>query len=647
MKNSKTVKFNLLLAALIISWGAGLLFHVPAFAQQGSGWINLFQVDVDAFPSVSFYMEARQANGETLANLKEADVQVIEDEQSSGAAQLLERVEPGLQVILAYNLGPALANTIPSGEVRYDVINQYLIDWVQSRPAQGADDFSLATNTGLQVIRSQDAQTFAAQVAAFSPELMQNQPNLTSLLQSLDLATDPNQNPLMKRAILYVTPQPNPNNLSAFPGLIERAIQENVRVFVWLVAPASAPTNNAAVVEPLVELAEKSGGAFFLYSGEEGLPDPETYFAPLRTLYRVTYRSAVKQAGAHQMAVQIEQGQTSIRSQPIDLPVTISPPNLILLNPPSAIERTWQADDNNAGEPALTPEQITIRFISEFPDGHPRALTQARLLVNGTAADQVNNAPFDQLVWDLSSVESAQQAELVVEVQDELGLTARTLPVLVALTVADPPLTFWQSLVRMQLTPERWIILASVLTTGSVLVVAVVLAGRRRNFWRERSAARERRSDPLTQPVPICQEISRKSSAPSASYPKVNGDEVSAWLVPLNERFEVLRQKAIPLTRPELVIGSDSRLAGLVIPSGAMQPLHARLTRDAQGNFWLADNNSAAGTWVNYAPLSMQGIRLQHGDLVHFAKNAYRFELTHPPANREPQLITYNGEYDT
>jgi pSer/pThr/pTyr-binding forkhead associated (FHA) protein len=127
------------------------------------------------------------------------------------------------------------------------------------------------------------------------------------------------------------------------------------------------------------------------------------------------------------------------------------------------------------------------------------------------------------------------------------------------------------------------------------------------------------------------------------TYPQVKGQAVTAWLVPLNDRFETLRAKAIPLTRQELVIGKDSQQSGLVIPSPAMSDVHARLTRDNLGDFWLADNNSIAGTWVNYAPLSSQGLRLRHGDLVHFANNAYRFELTAPPPDREPQLITYNN----
>lgn len=280
----------------------------------------------------------------------------------------------------------------------------------------------------------------------------------------------------------------------------------------------------------------------------------------------------------------------------------------------------------------------------EFPDGFQREIVATRLYENGNLLIEQTTPPFDHFVWDLSQYQNSQIAELELEVEDNLGIKSRSIPMDVQINVAEKPLTFWESLLKLQLTTERWIILGSVLTTGIVLVLAIVLAGKRRNFWRQHTAARERRTDPLTQPVPIRQEISRLGNVVPGPYPLVKGQEVSAWLVPLNDRYEAIRTKAIPLTRPELIIGKDSQQSGLVIPSPAMSDVHARLTRDHAGDFWLADNNSAAGTWVNYAPLSSLGCRLKHGDLVHFAKNLYRFELTNPPPDREPQLITYNND---
>lgn len=48
----------------------------------------------------------------------------------------------------------------------------------------------------------------------------------------------------------------------------------------------------------------------------------------------------------------------------------------------------------------------------------------------------------------------------------------------------------------------------------------------------------------------------------------------------------------------------------------------------------LLDNNSIAGTWVNYTPVSIEGSCLRHGDLIHFARVGFRFE-TDPPQERK------------
>ena len=53
---------------------------------------------------------------------------------------------------------------------------------------------------------------------------------------------------------------------------------------MWLVGPAATPEISATAYEPLVNLTQQTNGHIFIYSGEEGLPNPEDYLAPLREL---------------------------------------------------------------------------------------------------------------------------------------------------------------------------------------------------------------------------------------------------------------------------------------------------------------------------------------------------------------------------
>src|SRR5690606_33233343 len=149
--------------------------------------------------------------------------------------------------------------------------------------------------------------------------------------------------------------------------------------------------------------------------------------------------------------------------------LSVEPPNLILINPPLLVEREWVIDAKDARNRELEPEQVQIEFMVEFPDDHPRELMSARLFVDGELAQEVTQPPFNSFVLDLTSYESDQEVLFLVEVEDSLGIVTRTQPALIEISVAPIPLTFWEGLLRLELSPERWIILAGVLIAGTVL----------------------------------------------------------------------------------------------------------------------------------------------------------------------------------
>ncbi len=643
--NHKT-RSNLWKASLILILISGI-FVVPVVQAQEEPQASatIHELKTENFPEISFFLEGYNADGQAISDLSEADITIIENEQEPIPIDILQRSEPGYQVILAYNFSPTLATNNSEGLSRYEAITDHVVQWLGSRPASTPDDFSLVTDTGLQQIRDENPREFAESLSNYEPDLINSQPNLTSLLQALDLATDPTLNPLMKRAILYITPQPTISNVSAFPGFIERAVQQKVPVYVWMVGPASARISNPSVVDPLVTLAEETGGQFFLYSGVEELPNIEEYFQANRYIYDVTYTSAIRKSGTHRISAIITTGESKIISKIAKVNLSVEPPNLILINPPLLVEREWVIDAKDARNRELEPEQVQIEFMVEFPDDHPRELMSARLFVDGELAQEVTQPPFNSFGLDLTSYESDQEVLFLVEVEDSLGIVTRTQPALIEISVAPIPLTFWEGLLRLELSPERWIILAGVLIAGTVLVVAIVFVGKRQAFWRDQAAKRQRKIDPVTQPVKIKQadDIPGKGSAGQAPI----GKQVEAMLIPLNERYEANRKKTVVLDRKEWVIGSDPIQARLVIARSALDDVHARLVRTEQGEYWLRDQNSIAGTWVNFAPITTKGVKLRHGDLIHFAKALYRFELSHPTEDRENPIITYNQNYDS
>ena len=99
----------------------------------------------------------------------------------------------------------------------------------------------------------------------------------------------------------------------------------------------------------------------------------------------------------------------------------------------------------------------------------------------------------------------------------------------------------------------------------------------------------------------------------------------------------------IALNNREMLFGTDPTQATTILDHPSISPLHARLRMNENGSFQLVDQNSIAGTWVNYEPISRDGCILKHGDMVHFGQFIYRFVLSKPPVTTKP-TITLDSE---
>ncbi|HSV84998.1 MAG TPA: hypothetical protein VLH85_00385, partial [Levilinea sp.] len=395
---------------------AMLMKPFAAVSAQDNSRVTIFPPDTTLFPEISFLLEPYDSAGRLITDLDSSHLTIIENGEER-AVQTLERLEPGLQIIFATNAAPIWA-TRTAGMTHYEQIMLSIKAWVQNQPEDGPDDFSLATNTGLLIIRSDNRDQWITAIDEYQPTLMQMEASIVSLSQALDLATDTNPRPNMKRAILYITAIPNQGMLNALPNLTARARQLGVRIFVWLVGPQNqADTPGAGALRTL---ATESGGEYFHFTGTESLPDPDQYFQSLRYLYRVIYRSGVAESGMQRVQVELERPDAQAASREQIFTLRISPPNPIFLSPPSTISRQRQEPPSRSDPPRLAPDAAIIQYLVEFPDGYPRELRAARLYVDGVLAVEQTTGPFERFQWSLTDYEESGSHVLQVEVEDEL-----------------------------------------------------------------------------------------------------------------------------------------------------------------------------------------------------------------------------------
>lgn len=625
-------KFILAVLSLILLCGPGQVVRA-----QGQAHADLYPLDTSAFPGVSALLDVFDPAGIFLTGLKPEAITVLEDAEPLPVKELTEQAVP-VQIVVAINPGPPLDVRDGQGVSRFQRINQTLTMWSQALPADLPDDISLVTIAG-PIIAHANARDWQVSLSTFQPDFRATTPNLQSLSLAIDTAAAQVPRAGMKRSVLFITPHmDDPGLETALQPLIQRAVQNRVRVSIWFVDTDSYfATTSAALFN---NLALQTGGGFFEYSGSQALPDPETYFAPLRRVYLMKYDSAVNAGGPHTISLQIQTPAGRIASAEQSFDINIQPPNPIFVSPPLQLTRQPPAEDPFNTE-LLVPAMQEIDILIEFPDGHARALVRTTLYVDGQIAAENTAEPFDKFQWDLTAYKLSGEHKLIVEAVDSLGLSRTSMEFPVTLTVIQPahgPAALFARY-RQEIT------LGAIGLAGLAMLLVLLTGRLRLPSPRVRAAARKASQDPVTQPISAVIEsrTNPKDRArrrlPWASGTPARPAHAPAYLIRLSSDLQPASGSPLPLAEKELTFGTDPVQCAQVLDDPSISPLHARLAQTETGAFLLSDAGTVAGTWVNFEPVEPSGHLLRHGDVIHFGQMAFRFELKNPPSPAEPIIV--------
>ncbi len=602
-----------------------LLTALPQSAQAQIGArLNLRDLQTEAFPFITGYFDARDVSGARLTDLKAADVQVLED-GTPQPIQQLRSVHPGLRVIVVITPAESFNIHNSQAQTRFDLVKQALDAWVSALPSSGETLLSLATPQGI-IVHDGSAADWMAALDSYTPASGATEVSVQTIAQALDLAAQPPSKPGMATAIWWITATPRSEALIPLPDWQTTLAQEGVPLFIWQVdAPSTFESEASQSLQALVEATDAQR---FTFSGFEIFPNPEDYFGPLRDVYFFQYSSLLRTAGDHQIALQLHSAEAIVASQSLAINLDIKPPNPILVSPPSHIDRAPSEQDPQL----LAPFSQPIEIVVEFPDGFQRNLLRSTLYVNDKPVAENSTAPFTHFSWDLGGYTESQQVLLRVEVQDELGLVGTSVELPVDLSVQSPPGWFQGLLAR----GGTMLALSIVLIAAGAFFLVMVLSGRLSpsqlrmiRLFRGEPEIAPRPLDPLRDSPPGVEANLTPTGVMKtvfASEPEVSS--APAYLQRLTVQDPTQPALVRPLDAAELLIGSDPA-SNLVLDDSSVEKKHARLVQDPDGQFHIVDLGSHAGTWVNYAPVSPQGSRLQDGDIVHVGRVAFRFLLDH------------------
>jgi hypothetical protein len=608
------------------------LLHPSSFAQaQSSAYAELGKPNVSDFPTISAALDVYDASGQFVSGLTPKDLAALEDGNPRPVQELAE--EPvGAQIVIGVNPGPALDVRDGQGVTRYQKIQQALGVWAQARGQQEPlDDLSLVTIAGPLIAHTQP-EPWLTSFTAFQPDFRATTPNIQSLTLSLDVALTEASQLGMKRAILFITPHiEDPELEAALAAAATRAAESRTRISIWMVDGEQFFNHPSAAL--FQTLATQTGGGYLAYSGRETLPDPEIYFAALRRIYRLTYASSLNTSGDHTLGVEVHAGDLTITSAPQTFAITVQAPNPIFATPPTQITRAAPPEDPYNQE-VLLPEEMRLQIFFDFPDGHPRPITRAALYVDGALVAENTSGALDRFDWDLRGYTVSGQHMLKVEATDSLGLTGSSIDTPVDITVTPPP-----SGLVVLVARYRFYIVYGVVGFAGVILLTILFGPRLSRSRRKRKTAKQQYIDPLTQPISAVVEPPTGRKKQRTARPDQVKNDAAARLVRINTDGTAAASSPIAILGADVTLGTDPVQSAVILDEPALSPLHARIQQDLTGSgFLIFDQNSAAGTWVNYEPVTREGHPLNHGDRVHFGNLMYRFELKNPPDDSEPAI---------
>ncbi len=545
------------------------------------------------------------AFGRHVPDLSNENFTVIEDGQAIAVDQV-EEVTVGTQQIFIFNTSRGLRARNALGLTRYDYVRSALIEWWGKNEAAtiGIDDLSILTIDGPLVTHSPFAAELASAINSYEPEFEEETATFDLLLEALEFSMDTISTSDMPTLIFFITPFIDELQDLPLANTISWAKDNGITIYPILVGPEDLL--EYPQVDNLELLAEATGGEMIFFDADVGLDFLAERILTRRNLYQLHYSSKANESGSHNLQVRVTSERLDILSDPMSYPINISTPEVIFIQPPDRLVR--ETTDENATLESIPPTSTTLQVLVMFPDGYPRDILSSQFVVDDQVVSIRNEAPFDFFEWDISGYEETATHELKVIVEDTLGLQGTTSALSVVVEVIIPP----RGISTFSLEPTTILALVGFLLVAGVLSATVITVSRRR---RARASSASREMDTRTEQ----RQATRSRRRTDRAFAEATLEPISSQILPIS------------LIGTDLVLGRDATFSVTHIDDPSVSALHARLIRLASGDYLIRDQGSVAGTWVNYQSVPERGKILEHGDLIHLGRIAFRFQLPSPP----------------
>ncbi len=615
--------YSLFIICLILVYTAS-----PVWA-QASKEVSLSAPDLGNYPDITFYIDVNDRNSKSITDLTADQITLKEN----GVQQELldfQVLSPGIQLVTAFNISNPFAIQDINGVSRFDYIKSSLLNWAAQPQGSAPDNISIVSNDGLEHSHLTEKNQMISILEGYQPDIRETESNFNVLAQAISIASDPVNQPGMKRIVLLYTSQPTSEDFAAIDSLVSQAVDNQVMVYTILISsPAFFTTTGATRLQ---NLSTDTGGLFLPFSGDEPLADLGQLLEPLRSTYLINYRSQIVTPGIHTLEVTVDSTLSPVIGNR-EFTLDVQPPNPIFISPPRTIIREMPEEDPPEGtSKTYQPESISLNIFLEFPDNHPRDLEELIFRVDGEIVDRKTSPPYDQFSWDLTSYELSATHYLSLEAIDVLGLSRLSVetPIEIKVNIPPPDLT---SIIGANAPDLAG--LAVILLAGLALFI-FISQGRIQPGVTNIFQTISLKWVLLTKSRPLIRKIlPTKSTDPQESSPLATS---SYRLIAINDVSQLLFPEPVRVYEKEFKIGNSATDPGIQIQHPSVIKEHAMITCLENDKFQITDLGSTAGTWINYQQiLSGKPQFLKDGDIIHIGEAVFRFQVM---ARKETPLVT-------
>lgn len=607
-------------------------------AQAAIETVDITTVDYSAFPDIALQVRVLDGLG-SLVNLGDGDLMVTENGQPV-TIRRRDRVTAGIQVAIVIDGGAGIdARGLdgPTDSTRLQIMQAAATDFVDGMGDQDAAEVVVISPNGIsvpqpltsdkdllrKVIDGLELETIYAQTVDDKGNVinhLQFSHGLTGVDQALtDLKSTDG---VRARAVLL------------FSSGIQRGFADYDKI-EQMAREIRSPIHVVGVGRSdwggtLARLADNTHGRATFYDNRTSLDAVYAELDTQRDQYLLTFRTRESSQGERIVEVRANSGTSSERTDTFRFtvqPVPVAPEvHSILVNDGAPVRR--QAATSGTDPAGILPTEVEVTAELFWPDGYPRQVALAELLVDGQphGAAQTNPGSDLSFTWDVRSftAEGDSTARIQIRVQDELGFAATSEPIAASVEVVLAPPCQGLSGWRLWLCSGRdWLVavpgMLALALAVPALIIAVVVFQNRGKIGSAIESAKKTVTDLL---------------------PGARGKPAKAYLHLLDGATESGRRQlklygTTPIGRDSRNVGKDGLLLHQGKAYSPISTLQCNIVEEEAGQFSIRDEGSTNGTFVNRERVMADPRPLHEGDIIELAeveRGGVRFRFSFNPS---------------